>query len=807
VKIKLLTLVFFFSAACSYSQSNYFEAEKGIIYVDHEVLKEKPMPLDGEWAFYWKKFVDPEYLNINYIEDKIYAEVPKNWTKADSKYGDLLPKGFGTYHLKIKGLKPDETYMLKVQDVFTSYQLYINNILVAESGTAGKTNEETDPVIMTREVPVNPGYIHNGTIDLVLHVSNFDHTKAGVMQSILIGTPEIIMDDTKNTFILDFIIIGLILIIGINHLFYFIFRPKDRSNLYFGILCLVMIIRNISTNYRFLTHWSPDMNFELLFKLDNFSGFGTIPLFALFFYILYRKEFSRLALQIIVGLGVIISLFIFFTPTYTYNQFQLFYQVYLLTGGLYISFFVLLKAALRQRPGSTISFIAFIVLFGTAINDVLSNMGVIQSAYIAPYGLAFFMVSQSLLMISRSSKAINQNEHLSGELISEKENLEKKIAQRTNELSAKFSELEEHKAKEQQQSWYNEGMAKIGDVISKEKDDFNRLTRRLLTTLVKQLDALMGAIYVTNDENEEDVCLELVAHYGCDKEKIEHSCIYPGETLVGATFKEKKINYFTDIPEEYTKITSGLGETHPRCLILVPMMMDEEIIGVIEIGSLKEINEFQRDLISKVAENIASTIFTTRISQKTQRLLEQTREQTQELQTKEEEMRQNMEELMATQEEMERIKVEDAEKHKNEREHINKQKEDFENILDEIPGKIYLKDRDGKYVYVNQEFLRFYGKKKEEIMDKTDFDIMTEEKATNNQEQERSVLENGTVKLVESHRFNNKNVIYETLLLPFKLRSQDEEGILGIKIEITEKVQLEEKIKKLSDELKKLSDN
>lgn len=210
-------------------------------------------------------------------------------------------------------------------------------------------------------------------------------------------------------------------------------------------------------------------------------------------------------------------------------------------------------------------------------------------------------------------------------------------------------------------NWSNKGFAELGDILRKHSNQLASLTDHVITYIVKYFNANQGSIFIV-EKNDESTLLQLAATYAYDRKKFIEKSIAPGQGLVGQVYLEKESIYLKDIPQNYVTITSGLGKATPKSIFIVPLMVNEEIFGVIELGSFNELKDYEREFLNRVAENIASSIQAVKINEQTKLLLDESQQMTEQMRSQEEEMRQNMEELQATQEEMERNQSENIER-------------------------------------------------------------------------------------------------------------------------------------------------
>ena len=209
-------------------------------------------------------------------------------------------------------------------------------------------------------------------------------------------------------------------------------------------------------------------------------------------------------------------------------------------------------------------------------------------------------------------------------------------------------EEKKYKKEELERSWKSNGVAAINDILRTGTDNLEELGYKLVKELVQLINASAAGIFILHGDKKP--VIEMLAAYAYDRKKFIEKKILPGEGLIGRCFQENETIYLTDIPEDHIKIRTGLGQSKPVSLLIVPIKLNEKVLGVIEIASLHIIEDYKINFIESIGENIATTFSNVQTNIRTSHLLEHTRQQAEEMLSQEEEMRQNMEELKATQE-------------------------------------------------------------------------------------------------------------------------------------------------------------
>ena len=246
-------------------------------------------------------------------------------------------------------------------------------------------------------------------------------------------------------------------------------------------------------------------------------------------------------------------------------------------------------------------------------------------------------------------------------LINNKLDEEIQIPDKNSDFTRSLTDLREHlknniaeenlrKLEDSQRNWVTEGLARFSEILRFNNENIEEFAFNIISNLVKYMDANQGGFFLVEEKNDSGKYFDLKACYAYNRKKFSDKQIDWGEGLIGSCALEKQIVYLTDIPDSYLAITSGLGQANPKYLLIVPLISQEEVMGVIELASFRDMKTFEIHFMEGVAESIAITLSGIKNSIRTARLLKESQEQAETLAHQEEKMRRSMEELKYIQE-------------------------------------------------------------------------------------------------------------------------------------------------------------
>ncbi len=201
--------------------------------------------------------------------------------------------------------------------------------------------------------------------------------------------------------------------------------------------------------------------------------------------------------------------------------------------------------------------------------------------------------------------------------------------------------LREVSVQNQEQTWLQTGQTELNEAMRGDLDLIS-LVRKVITYMAKYLNAQVATLYLYDEENQ---VLRLTASYAFNSRKGVNNVFKLGEGLVGQAALEQEMISITNVPEDYIRVISGIGYAIPRNIVVTPVVYDNVIKAVIELGSFQELPENKLQFLSIVTESIAINITSAQSRNQMSQLLEQSQRQTEELASQQEELRVINEEL------------------------------------------------------------------------------------------------------------------------------------------------------------------
>ncbi|HEU4471121.1 MAG TPA: HAMP domain-containing protein [Flavisolibacter sp.] len=220
-------------------------------------------------------------------------------------------------------------------------------------------------------------------------------------------------------------------------------------------------------------------------------------------------------------------------------------------------------------------------------------------------------------------------------------------------INQMIANLKETTLRNQEQDWLKSNLAKFTQMLQGQKD-LNTVTRRILSELAQVVNAQQGMFYILEqDENEQNKKLKLFSAYayGDDLDMVKEFSL--GQGLVGQVALEKERILLTNVPKDYIKIGSGLGEASPASVIVLPVLFETEIKAVIELASFDSFSETHLDFLSQLTESLGIVLNTIETNTRTEELLEQSQSLTDELRRTNEELQDKAHLLVKQKEEVE----------------------------------------------------------------------------------------------------------------------------------------------------------
>jgi signal transduction histidine kinase/HAMP domain-containing protein/CheY-like chemotaxis protein len=225
------------------------------------------------------------------------------------------------------------------------------------------------------------------------------------------------------------------------------------------------------------------------------------------------------------------------------------------------------------------------------------------------------------------------------------------VAELKDNINAMVQSLRETIRANQQQDWLKTNLAQIAGMMQGHRD-LAVVAELIMDELAPLVGAQHGTFFLSEPASG-DTQLRLIAGYGLRADKAAPVQYRLGQSLIGQVAKSKRSIVVGDLPENYVKISSGLGEAPPANLAVLPILFEDQVLGVIELASFTSFNPVQTDFLEQLTETLGVNFNTIIANARTDLLLEESQRLTSELQARSEELQSQQVELQRSNAELE----------------------------------------------------------------------------------------------------------------------------------------------------------
>jgi signal transduction histidine kinase/HAMP domain-containing protein/ActR/RegA family two-component response regulator len=225
------------------------------------------------------------------------------------------------------------------------------------------------------------------------------------------------------------------------------------------------------------------------------------------------------------------------------------------------------------------------------------------------------------------------------------------VAELKDNINAMILTLAETTKANQEQDWLKTNLARMSALMQGQQD-LNTLAQTIMNELVPLVSAQHGAFFLRRPHHD-TATFDQIAGYACPVDPERPRSFRLGESLVGQAALDGKIIRVSQAPEDYLRISSGLGERGPADVVVLPISFEEEVLGVLELASLHEFTSVHLDLLTQLREAIGVNVNSIMVNSRTEELLTESQHLARELQARSEQLQQQQEELQRSNTELE----------------------------------------------------------------------------------------------------------------------------------------------------------
>lgn len=393
---------------------------------DRELSRSSLVALDDGWEFYWQQLLDPGVFE-DITRDRsrtpvavpvpvpvpdALVSIPASWTSYSLDGRSVPGHGYATFRKRVL-LDTDQPVALRFWKIGTASTVWINGREVVRSGEVGRYAEDSIPGYQ-RTVVYVPGVERE--LDIVIHVSNFHHSRGGIRDSVEIGLLSQVRRRVYLSSIYEVGAVGVLLMIFIYHVFLFMADRSRKELFWFSLFCLVMFLRLLIDCSEILFILTSMLNWHLYVALDYLTLVWLPFLFFLFLRALYPHRFLPRERAVLLFDAAVFSILVVMSGSLIVTALNLFFMIHVVA----VTSYILLKlgyCAYQREPYARFLGMAVLVLFVTAVHDMLFVLDLLSGPYLLHVGTTVFFFLQSVMLAGRVTDHMKRNETIQEEII------------------------------------------------------------------------------------------------------------------------------------------------------------------------------------------------------------------------------------------------------------------------------------------------------------------------------------------------------------------------------------------------------
>lgn len=367
--------------------------------------------LDGTWEWAPNRFLPPP-LAWDATASQV-VKVPSRWNHYRVDGRDYGSFGYATYRVRILPPAHEGPWGIKINSLGSAFEFYANASLLARAGTLTSAPEGSVPAYAPQVVTLPPS---SDGWEIRILVSNWHHRDGGLFYSLFFGKLNDVLTLRQNLLFIDIFVFASLFIMALYNLGLYFFLQRDRSPLWFGLICVVFAVRTVVYGEYFLLTFLPQLDWQLLQKIGYLTMYVAPALFFLFFdELIHRQGYGKIPrgiVRTVNGVSLAVSAFTVVFPMFWFSQLQIPFQIWI--GVVIVPLLYFLFQAIRRGFSEGYWFLfGCVVLILTVLNDFLHTAHVINTASMSQFGFLAFLVSQSILVTQNFSKAFVKVDRLS----------------------------------------------------------------------------------------------------------------------------------------------------------------------------------------------------------------------------------------------------------------------------------------------------------------------------------------------------------------------------------------------------------